>query len=104
MYRVIAWLLAIAVLTVSASSFAQTRSASSQRLALVIGNDNYTRLTKLENARADARAMAEALKQAGFEVTLQLDVNQRNLLAAFRNRYTSSGRDFGSGFRVSRTD
>lgn len=77
--------IAFAVGLASDEVLAQTRNLSTQRVALVVGNDNYTRLAKLENARADARAMAETLKQAGFEVTLQLDVTQRNLLSAVRN-------------------
>jgi uncharacterized caspase-like protein len=82
---VMACLTVLALLSANSHATAQTRDGSAQRLALVIGNDNYTRLSKLENARADARAMAETLRQAGFEVTLQLDVTQRNLLAAVRN-------------------
>ena len=85
MIRIASCLLAAVLLIVSSAGWSQSRPTAAQRLALVIGNDNYTRLTRLENARADARAMAEALKQAGFDVTLQLDVNQRGLLAAVRN-------------------
>ena len=85
MVRTMVWVLLVGLISNCLPSFAQQRPANTQRLALVIGNDNYTRLTRLENARADARAMAEALKQAGFDVTLQLDVNQRGLLAAVRN-------------------
>ena len=85
MIRIFSGLLTLLLIGGSGLGWAQSRQTSTQRLALVIGNDNYTRLTRLENARADARAMAEALKQAGFDVTLQLDVNQRGLLAAVRN-------------------
>jgi hypothetical protein len=51
-----------------------------QRLALVIGNDTYTQIKPLENARADAQAMAEALRSAGYEVDLKTDRSQREML------------------------
>ena len=34
-----------------------TLAGAGNRIALVIGNDSYTRVPKLTNARADARAM-----------------------------------------------
>jgi formylglycine-generating enzyme required for sulfatase activity/uncharacterized caspase-like protein len=63
---------------------AQAQLPAGQRLALVIGNDSYTSITKLANARADARAMAGALQQAGFEVTLRLDLTRGGMLDAVR--------------------
>ncbi len=57
---------------------------SSQRLALVIGNDSYRRVRTLDNARADARALASALEAAGFTVTLKLDVDQKAMKQALR--------------------
>jgi hypothetical protein len=60
-------------------------AAGSPRYALVIGNDNYARVSKLDNARADARAIARALEQSGFNVTLKLDVGRSELLETVRN-------------------
>lgn len=40
------------------------------RYALMIGNDAYEDVTPLENAGADANAMAEALQKAGYVTTL----------------------------------
>ncbi len=54
-----------------------------QRLALVIGNAAYKDALLL-NPVNDARAMAAALKQAGFTVLLHTDVDQRGLLNAVR--------------------
>ena len=48
------------------------------RLALVVGNDNYQTIGKLQNARADADTMADAFKQAGYAVTLRKDRNLRD--------------------------
>jgi Caspase domain len=42
--------------------------AAAARVALVIGNDAYTHVTRLNNAGNDARLMAAALKEAGFDV------------------------------------
>ena len=75
--------LALALMIVSAGS------AFGARLALVIGNDQYTDIPALKNARADARAMADALKTAGFEVTLAIDLNRSAMNTAvrrFKNR------------------
>lgn len=60
-------------------------SPTSQRYALVIGNDSYLRVNKLDNARADARAMARALERAGFTVILKLDAGRAEMLETVRS-------------------
>lgn len=50
----------------------------------MIGNDSYRHVPKLDNARADARALAKALEAAGFAVTLKLDVDQKAMERALR--------------------
>lgn len=63
-----------------------------QRLALVIGNQNYEQVRKLENALADARAVAAALRERGFDVTDRYDLNRVGMLRefdAFRRRIVS---------------
>lgn len=57
-----------------------TTASHAARHALVIGNDNYATVAKLRNARSDATAMAEALKMAGYQVLLQTDRTQREML------------------------
>ena len=59
-------------------------STSGKRVALVIGNDSYKSLQALNNARADARSIARALEQAGFQVTLRLDTDLSTLKASLR--------------------
>jgi Caspase domain len=56
-----------------------------RRLALVIGNDSYQNVATLQNARADARAIAAALKESGFEVTLKQDLTQKAMKSALRD-------------------
>jgi len=48
-----------------------------RRVALVIGNSAYNSAAALRNPRNDAADMAEALKMFGFDVTLGLDLDQR---------------------------
>jgi uncharacterized caspase-like protein len=60
-------------------------NAFAARHALVIGNDRYHHIPELKNARADAKAMADALKSAGFKVTLALDQKQGEMKRTIRN-------------------
>jgi len=53
-----------------------------KRLALVMGNDNYVSVSKLQKAGNDADAMARELKSAGFAVTSYRDLNYRAMLKA----------------------
>ncbi len=66
-----------------------TPAITARRLAFVIGIDAYTRVTPLQNARADARAIAERLTRLGYAVTLRTDLGERALrdeLRTFRNQ------------------
>jgi hypothetical protein len=54
------------------------------RKALVIGNDTYKSVTKLLNAREDAKAIASNLTAVGYKVTLYLDLNEKEMKAALR--------------------
>jgi len=55
------------------------------RVALVIGNQSYTAVPSLRNARADAEAMASTLDNLGFEVLLRTDLDDRSLRQAMRD-------------------
>jgi hypothetical protein len=50
------------------------------RLALVVGNNAYESVPKLERATNDSREVARALQAMGFEVMLATDVNRRTLV------------------------
>ena len=54
------------------------------RKALVIGNDSYKSVSKLLNAREDAKAIAANLNTVGYQVTLKLDLNEKEMKAALR--------------------
>ena len=56
-----------------------------RRRALVIGNDNYKNVTKLDNAVEDAKAMSEALEGLGYKVDLHANLTERAFKRALRN-------------------
>lgn len=63
--------------------------ASAKRIALVIGNDSYENVVRLEKARGDAREMTRALEALGFEVIAAVDVDRRAMseqIFAFTSR------------------
>ncbi|MFM6993325.1 MAG: caspase family protein [Rhodoferax sp.] len=60
-----------------------------KRIALVMGNDNYQNVSKLQKAGNDAVAMATELRAAGFEVILHKDLNYRGMVRAFEGLYNS---------------
>ena len=43
-----------------------TQALAENRLALVIGNDDYQHIDKLQKAEADAKAYASVLRRRGF--------------------------------------
>jgi formylglycine-generating enzyme required for sulfatase activity len=51
-----------------------------RKIALVVGNDAYTRIPRLERAGADARLVASTLAEIGFSVTLRTDLGHRDFL------------------------
>ena len=60
-----------------------------KRIALVMGNDNYQHVAKLQKAGNDAVAMATELRAAGFEVVLHKDLNYRAMVKAMESLYAS---------------
>lgn len=54
-----------------------TTPSTERKLALVIGNNAYLE-TPLQNAVSDARAIAQALRESGFEVDLVLDATLKD--------------------------
>ena len=60
-------------------------AAAEKRVALVIGNSNYAQVPALPNPVNDANDIAAALKRAGFEVILGIDVDKREFDTKVRN-------------------
>ena len=73
---------------------AQASNAKEKRLALVIGNSNYEAVKALPNPANDARAVAQLLNTAGFEVVMAFDLNRdtlRQVGSEFSARIPESG-------------
>jgi uncharacterized caspase-like protein len=59
--------------------------AAVRRVALVIGNSSYRAVPVLQNPRRDAEAVADALRQAGFQtVELVTDLDRDGMMKALR--------------------
>ncbi|HZX32271.1 MAG TPA: caspase family protein [Rhodocyclaceae bacterium] len=54
-------------------------AAPEKRVALVIGNDTYQEVAKLEKAANDARAVGQQLKKVGFEVLSYTNLTRREM-------------------------
>ena|SRR5579863_7271097 len=60
-----------------------TPSYAERRVALVIGNSRYQHTPALANPVNDATDVAKALTAIGFDVTLKLDVEKRQMDQGF---------------------
>lgn len=83
-------LAAALALAFAVDAWAQTPAAAS-RVALVIGNSDYTSIPRLTNPRNDAELMARTLTGLGFQVTKLIDADQRAMKQAML--------DFGRSLR-----
>ncbi len=60
-------------------------SGPEQRIALVIGNSNYQNVARLPNPANDAKAVAELLNSAGFEVISATDLNHNQMIEVMQD-------------------
>jgi uncharacterized caspase-like protein len=67
----------------AALAFAAPWAAAAERVALLIGNNNYS-TTPLRNATNDARDLGEALKELGFHVIVKENASRREMIEAIR--------------------
>ena len=72
--------LAVPILCLALSQ--STAAEAEKRVALVMGNAAYVNAPRLANPLNDARAVADRLKDLGFEVHLALDATQQQALKA----------------------
>src|SRR5262245_37950749 len=71
-------------------------AVAENRVALVIGNSGYRSVAALPNPDNDAKAMADLLTSAGFEVVSARDLTQsemRAVIGDFATRVSAKGRD-----------
>ena len=67
------------VISINGVSYAQ------ERIALIIGNSEYEHAAALPNPRNDAVAIGDALQAVGFDVTVSIDLDQREMQSALRD-------------------
>src|SRR5260370_20772139 len=80
---------------------------AAKRVALVIGNNDYKNVPKLQKAVNDARTMGDTLKQLGFTVMVAENQNRQQFsqtLLAFDNAVEAGDTAFffyaGAGFEI----
>ena len=71
-----------AFVTVLAGSF---EARAEKRIALVVGNNAYESVSRLQSAVNDARAVSSGLQALGFRVLLATDVGRRDLIRQLSN-------------------
>lgn len=97
----------LAVLLAALSSALATPAQAEKRVALVIGNNDYRNVPKLQKAVNDARTMGDTLKQLGFTVMVAENQNRVQFsqsLLAFDNAVGPGDTAFffyaGHGFEI----
>jgi len=83
---------------VTTFTFAQQNVSAPQKFALVIGNGNYTGISRLNNPVNDANDMEVALRNLGFTVDKVLNGNLEQMERAvlnFQQRLSSSRETYG---------
>jgi hypothetical protein len=81
-------------------AFSSGIALAEKRVALVVGNSSYQNVAKLPNPAADASAIAEMFRKAGFDVVdLQLDAGNLEFKRAIRRfEDAASGADMAVAF------
>lgn len=82
-HRFYTFCLAILIVFISASA-----SYAKKRVALIIGNNNYANVTKLEKAENDASSLASTLKGLGFNIILKKNLNRRSFNKSLQSFYS----------------
>jgi hypothetical protein len=91
-----AWRMLTVAIAALGASVAFGSATAEPRMALVIGNSAYQAVTELPNPANDAKAMAELLTAAGFEVATAPDLGQaemRRAIGDFAARVAEKGQD-----------
>jgi len=86
----------IALLCVVLTAGTMAFGSTSEKVALVIGNSNYSAVPKLRNPRNDAQDLAASLENIGFEVTTAFDLDQSGLLRGLREFQSKARQAFAA--------
>ena len=79
-----------------AAALFTTPARAAERVALVVGNSAYERISPLRNPVNDATLVADTLRRLGFDVLEKTDATQQELKSAIR--------DFGRRLRTAGSD
>ncbi len=89
----------IALISFVATLTAVTQATAERRVALVVGNSQYSHTMALPNPRNDAEDMAAALSRLGFDVTVGYDLDQSGFARSIETfARTLDGADVGLFF------
>jgi len=97
--KIICWFAFVFFAVFSAET--QQNVSAPRKFALVIGNGNYTSVTKLKNPGNDAGDIKTALESLGWTVDILLDANQDKIdtaVVSLRNRLSASSNSYGFVF------
>ncbi|MCL2209128.1 MAG: SUMF1/EgtB/PvdO family nonheme iron enzyme [Treponema sp.] len=78
-------LFVIFIFVAGSALFAQQNTSAPQKHALVIGNNNYANIKKLENPVNDASDIAEKLKKLDYNVELQINMSNVAMARSITN-------------------
>ena len=73
------WLMIVSALLVSVVMASNALAVAERRVALVIGNNDYQNIPRLEKAVNDADAVARELKKVGFDVLSYNNIGQKKM-------------------------
>ena len=76
----------------------EMEASGAPRVALVIGNSNYTEGNKLPNAKNDAEDIGNVLKDNGFDVTVAIDQNRAQMAESIPDFHRKIKKSRGVGF------
>ncbi len=75
----------IFIISLVALVWSAAPSLAQKRIALIIGNSNYTKIQSLPNPEKDSQLMALTLNKLGFEVISAVDADRISISRAVRN-------------------
>jgi hypothetical protein len=101
------WVCSLAAIVLTIGLTFAAPAYAENRVALVIGNNDYKNVPRLQKAVNDARAMGDALKQLGFNVMVAENLNRQQFsqaLLTFDNMVEAGDTAFffyaGHGFEI----
>jgi uncharacterized caspase-like protein len=89
--RRLSWFVGLVLIGLQMMAGGASAQSPDRRIALVVGNSNYTTTSRLPNAKTDALALATVLQKLKFEVDVALDTSAVQLTESIR-RFQAAAR------------